>query len=415
MSENKNVPELRFPGFEGEWKSKSLQKVCLINPKSSSLPDEFVYIDLESVLKGRLIKKELVKKSCAPSRAQRVLQNNDILFQMVRPYQRNNLFFNFGNGYVGSTGYAQLRTDEEPNFVYQYLHLNKFVTKVNSLCTGTSYPAINSNDLGTIKISLPAKLEQQKIADFLSAVDKKIEQLTEKHRLLTEYKKGVMQQIFSQQIRFKDDEGNEYPEWQKVKFSNLFTFLKTNALSRADLVEDGEVKNIHYGDIHTRLPSQTRIEKIWLPFIAKHIDLSKLEDALCLDGDLVVADASEDYLDIGKAIELSGIAESNNKVVAGLHTFLARPDKSKIAKGYSGYVMQIDVVRKQIMRLATGVSVLGVSKTNIGKVVLPIPCIAEQEKIADLLIAIDNKIDQALSKIEQTKAFKKGLLQKMFV
>ncbi|RUM93139.1 MAG: hypothetical protein DSZ27_00935 [Thiomicrospira sp.] len=286
--------------------------------------------------------------------------------------------------------------------------------QIMTMAVGAKVLGISKTNLAKVLLDIPTKEEQQKIANFLSSVDKKIEQLTEKHRLLTEYKKGVMQQIFTQQIRFKDNQGYDYPKWHQTKFSNLFKFIKTNSLSRADLVNDGEVMNIHYGDIHTRLPSQTRIETAALPYIAPHIDLSKFEDdTFCRDGDLIVADASEDYLDIGKAIELSAI--ENNKVIAGLHTFLARPYKSKVVNGFSGYVMQIDPVRKQIMRLATGVSVLGISKTNLGKVILPIPCIDEQQKIANFLTEIDQKIDQAWSILEQTKAFKKGLLQKMFV
>lgn len=422
MSENKNVPELRFPGFDGEWERTSLGKLGqlvsgltyspenivsngLLVLRSSNILDsqinllDSVFVDIEVDDKFLSQKNDIL--ICVRNGSKRLIGKNAIIPSNI-PKATHGAFMSVFRGNNNS-------------YVYQWMQTKSYFKEVYKNL-GATINSINGADLKKFPLSIPKqKSEAQKISDFLSTVDKKIEQLTEKHRLLTEYKKGVMQQIFSQQIRFKDDEGNEYPEWQKVKFSNLFTFLKTNALSRADLVEDGEVKNIHYGDIHTRLPSQTRIEKIWLPFIAKHIDLSKLEDALCLDGDLVVADASEDYLDIGKAIELSGIAESNNKVVAGLHTFLARPDKSKIAKGYSGYVMQIDVVRKQIMRLATGVSVLGISKTNIGKVVLPIPCLEEQQKIADFLTAIDNKIDQAWLKLEQTKAFKKGLLQKMFV
>ena len=115
---------------------------------------------------------------------------------MVRPYQKNNLYFDLKGDYVASTGYAQLRTDQNPQFIFQYLHLQKFVDKVIERCTGTSYPAINSTDLSNISISTPSPPEQNRIANFLSAVDQKIK--IEK-KLLFKYrdqKKYVLENIF---------------------------------------------------------------------------------------------------------------------------------------------------------------------------------------------------------------------------
>jgi len=103
-----NVPKLRFKEFSGEWKEKLLNQVSKINPKSDNLPCEFVYIDLESVEKGLLIKQNKILKVEAPSRAQRLLSNNDILFQTVRPYQKNNYYFNLGDDYVHQLGMHKL-------------------------------------------------------------------------------------------------------------------------------------------------------------------------------------------------------------------------------------------------------------------------------------------------------------------
>lgn len=158
-------------------------------------------IDLESVENGELTKEVVVFKNDAPSRAQRVVEKDDILFQMVRPYQKNNLYFDRDGDYVASTGYAQIKTIQSSRFMYQYLHLHKFVDEVIERCTGTSYPAINSNNLAKICICYPQLPEQQKIASFFSAIDQKISQLKKEKNLLELYKKGVMQKIFSQEIR----------------------------------------------------------------------------------------------------------------------------------------------------------------------------------------------------------------------
>src|SRR5690606_959214 len=119
QKDNKNigkVPNLRFPGFEGGWEEKRLREICEINPKSEDLPQSFIYIDLESVENGRLMKEDVIFKDEAPSRAQRILLKNDILYQTVRPYQKNNLLFNKVGKYVASTGYAQLRTKQNSQF-----------------------------------------------------------------------------------------------------------------------------------------------------------------------------------------------------------------------------------------------------------------------------------------------------------
>lgn len=150
-------------------KKERLDKVCEINPKTPALNDEFIYIDLESVIKGELIKQEKICKENAPSRAQRVLMYNDICFQCVRPYQLNNYHFRIIDNlqWVASTGYAQLRTNIcNPAYLYQVINSKKFNNQVLLRCTGSSYPAINSNDLGEIEIGICTIEEQNKIAVF---------------------------------------------------------------------------------------------------------------------------------------------------------------------------------------------------------------------------------------------------------
>lgn len=170
------VPTLRFSN-KTIWEKKRIKDFCEVNPKTEELEDEFIYIDLESVSKGCLLSKNIISKTNAPSRAQRVLKNNDILFQCVRPYQMNNLLFNAENAdfqYVASTGYAQIRTQENSSFVYQLLHSSKFNKEVMLRCTGSSYPAISSSDLEDIEVYICGVEEQQKIGYFLDLIDRRI-------------------------------------------------------------------------------------------------------------------------------------------------------------------------------------------------------------------------------------------------
>lgn len=180
-NENKilNVPNLRFPEFSGEWKKASLQDIATVNPKSVSLQDSFVYIDLEAVEKGELKKIQEIIRKDAPSRAQRVIYKNDILFQCVRPYQRNNYIHKIqdksNKQWVASTGYAQIRTTETQNYIYHLLNTDGFNRKVMVRCTGSSYPAINSEDLATIRFYLATNTsEQLKISRLFDLLDERI-------------------------------------------------------------------------------------------------------------------------------------------------------------------------------------------------------------------------------------------------
>lgn len=192
--------QIRFKRDDGgafpEWEERELRAISIINPKSPKLPERFRYIDLESVNAGTLGTVSEIDATEAPSRAQRVLQRDDILFQMVRPYQRNNFYFNLVGVYVGSTGYAQIKAKQNPHYLFHVLHTDEFVNRVLERCTGTGYPAINSNDLGKITVPLPHPDEQQKIADALSAMDAKIQAVADQVAKLQTFKKGLLQQMF---------------------------------------------------------------------------------------------------------------------------------------------------------------------------------------------------------------------------
>ena len=174
-----DVPHLRFPEFTKEWEMASLQDIAAVNPKSNPLQNSFVYIDLEAVEKGELRKIQEVMREEAPSRAQRVIYKNDILFQCVRPYQKNNYIHKIqsksNQQWVASTGYAQIRTTEIPNYIYHLLNTDGFNRKVMVRCTGSSYPAINSEDLATIRFYLTTDTKEQlKISRLLDLLDERI-------------------------------------------------------------------------------------------------------------------------------------------------------------------------------------------------------------------------------------------------
>ena len=193
--------EIRFKNDNGEdfgeWDFGELKKFCVVNPKTEEIPDNFYYVDLESVDSGRLLHMKKVLKKNSPSRASRVLAKKDILFQTVRPYQQNNFYFNLEGDFVASTGYAQIKTEKNnPKFIYYLLHTKSFLDEVLNRCTGTSYPAINGTDLSTIEVQMPTIQEQKKIAEFLTAIDERIDHTTAQLTYTKQWKKGLLQQMF---------------------------------------------------------------------------------------------------------------------------------------------------------------------------------------------------------------------------
>ncbi len=193
--------EIRFKDDEGrdfpEWQEKRLGEFAEVNPRATDLPERFFYVDLESVSNGTLKSPKEISRDLAPSRAQRVLSKGDVLFQMVRPYQRNNLLFELDGDYVASTGYAQIRANEVSGFLFQQMHTDLFVNDVLRRCTGTSYPAISSSDLAEIKVLVPrSTTEQRKISEFLYAIDAKSQLLFQQTLEMKRFKKGLLQMMF---------------------------------------------------------------------------------------------------------------------------------------------------------------------------------------------------------------------------
>lgn len=197
-----NVPHLRFPEFTKEWEMASLQDIAAVNPKSNPLQNSFVYIDLEAVEKGELRKIQEVMREEAPSRAQRVIYKNDILFQCVRPYQKNNYIHKIqsksNQQWVASTGYAQIRTTEIPNYIYHLLNTDGFNRKVMVRCTGSSYPAINSEDLATIRFYLTTDTKEQlKISRLLDLLDERIATQNKIIEDLKKLKSAISKHLFA--------------------------------------------------------------------------------------------------------------------------------------------------------------------------------------------------------------------------
>ena len=415
------VPKLRFPEFDGEWLETNIGSCGTFYygksaPKwsvSEDAPTPCIrYGELYTKF-GATVDKIYSRTNIDPAKL-RFSKGGEVLVPRVGEDPRDFAkctMLPFSGVAIGEM-ISVFETDQNSLFFTYYFNTMK--NQFAKMVAGGNPSNLYYENLKPLAIWRPSLPEQQKIASFLSSVDKKIDLLRQKKDTLELYKKGLMQKIFSQEIRFKQDDGSDFPDWEEVALGEYSSFLFTNSLSRADLADEGLVQNIHYGDIHTRFSSQYDQHVETTPYVSDLKIAAKLHKSNQLQrGDVVIADASEDYADIGKAIEI--ISASNTPLFAGLHTIAMRPDSAKFTVGFSSYLFQSTEVRRQIHRLAQGAKVLGLSKGNIQSLMVSLPCLGEQKKIAEFISAVDRQNNKLVRIIENMETFKKGLLQQMFV
>jgi type I restriction enzyme S subunit len=386
------VTKLRFPEFRSEkgWTEKPLKAAAHINPATGGLPESFVYIELESVDAGELKAKERISRVGAPSRAQRLVQRGDIIYQVVRPYQRNNLLCEFDDDedYVASTGYAQLRAKGSNRFLYQSIHTDSFVGRVIAKCTGSNYPAINSSDLAEIQLPIPPTLpEQQKIAECLSSVDELIAAQARKVDALKTHKKGLMQQLFPRegetQPRLRFPEFQNARKWETKELGKVAENLdnKRRPITSSDR-ESGDVP--YYGASGI------------VDYVEGYIFD---EDLLCVseDGANLVARTYP------IAFPISGKTWVNN------HAHVLRFEATCTQKFVEMYLNSI-----KLDDFITGMAQPKLNKAMLDRIPIPHTTVGEQKRIVTCLSSLDSLITAETQKHEALKTHKKGLMQQLF-
>lgn len=203
-------------------------------------------------------------------------------------------------------------------------------------------------------------------------------------------------------------------EWEKKKLGEVMDFKVTNSFSRENLnYEVGSVKNIHYGDIHTKFQTLFDIIKEVVPFINEEINIDRISDEnYCREGDVIFADASEDLNDVGKSIEVLNV--NGEKLLSGLHTLLARPKASIFHLGFKGYLFKSNSVRTQIQKESQGSKVLSINTGRISKIELSFPSVNEQERITTLLSLLDERIQTQNKIIKELNVLKTTITKRIF-
>ena len=303
----------------------------------------------------------------------------------------------------------RLKSNEENNPLFLGISLssvkcqNQLQSKTSGLAK--SQTNISQKILGEVLLKLPSKEEQTKIATFLSAVDEKISQLTQKHQLLREYKQGMMQKLFSQQVRFRADDGSEFGEWGTAKIGNIAETIFGYPFDSKEMVEDNNgvplMRGINIGERHIRhTPELDR-------FFMKNI--SKLEKYIVKENDIVL---SMDGSKVGRNAALVSQKDANSLLVQRV-CILRENTFSNIKYIYQWIIS--NHFHKYVDQVKTSSGIPHISGKQIQEYEIHYPCLEEQTKIANFLSAIDQKIEVVAQQIEQAKQWKKGLLQNMFV
>ena len=400
--EERKAPVLRFKGFTDDWEQRKLKELAIFNPKDN-LPEEFEYVDLESVIGTEMLSHKKTALSDAPSRAQRLAKKGDIFYQTVRPYQKNDyLFDKDAENYVFSTGYAQIRPKINGNFLFQLLRTERFVKKVLNECTGTSYPAINSKDLSNIKVSYTNyKEEQRSIGSLLDNLDNLVALQQRKLNELKEVKKTLLSQLFPSKGQYR-------PIIRFKKFTNKWTKRKLGNIAKIIGGGTPSTSNHDYwnGNINWYSPTE----------IGNNIFVNSSNKKISIKG---LNNSSAKLLPGGKTILFTSRAGIGNMAIMltdgctnqGFQSWVIDDTKIDIYFLYSlGRLLKHDAIRQ-----ASGSTFLEISNKEVKKLLLEIPSFTEQKLIGNMLRKIDDDIVRQKERIILITKIKKNLLQKLFV
>ena len=407
MTKKSDAPAIRFKGFSDAWEQRKLGELALFNPKDE-LPQTFEYVDLESVVGTEMLSHRTEVKSSAPSRAQRLAHTGDLFYQTVRPYQKNNyLFEKPDNNYVFSTGYAQMRPYVDGYFLLSLVQSERFVKVVLDNCTGTSYPAINANDLAEIEVAAPSdESEAQKIGTIFRSIDNLITLHQRKFEKLTNVKKSMLEKMFPQN-------GSSYPEIRFKGFTDPWEQRKLG-----ELVDRVVRKNINN---ESTLPLTISAQYGLVDQITYFNNRVASRDVsnyyLVLNGEFAYNKSTSDGYPFG-AVKRLDLYEKG--VLSTLYIVFAPKKEQQIDSDYLTVFFDTDRWHKGVAERADeGVrnhGLLNISAEDFFDIDLSVPKdIVEQKQIGAFIRQLDNLITLHQRELEKLQNIKKSMLEKMFV
>lgn len=394
----KKVPKLRFTEFISEWGNIRLGDICEIKGrigfrgyKITDLVrkgDGAITLSPSNIIEDKLVIRDvntyisLFKYEESPEIK---VYNDDIIFVKTgSTVGKVAIVKNLVDKATLNPQFVVLKKIKINNdFLYLSMILRQFQEQVIASTGGGVVPTLTQKDMAEYTITVPSLKEQTKIASFLTSVDRKIEILEKQLELQERHKKGMMQKLFSQEIRFKDDSGEEFPEWEEKRLGEVVLIDKGEQLNKSSLFEHG--------------------------------------DYPCINGGILPSGYTNKFNRKGNTITISEGGNScgyinfiTSKFWSGGHCYtISVIDSNKIENKYLYFALKNKEI--EIKRLRVGSGLPNIQKGNLLCFEIPICKINEQKKIANFLMYLDEKIESAKKQIEAAKQWKKGLLQQMFV
>lgn len=388
----KKSPNLRFPEFSEEWKEKKLRQILslVVDNRGKTPPTEKTGIALievnafsEKHIDYSAINK-YVSQDVYDKWFRKYLNDADILFCTVGATAKVALYSDHTKAVIAQNIVGLRFKVEDQNFMYYLLSFGKNNHKFKRIEMGAVQPSVKVSQMVEIDFDLPSLQEQQKIASFLSSVDTWIQNLEKQKASLEAYKKGMMQKIFSQEMRFRDDDGSEYPEWENKKVEEIFRITRGNVLSK------NKIKSNYTSDFKYPVYSSQTQDNGLMGYYTDYL----YEDAITWTTD--GANAGEVNFRKGKfyCTNVCGVLLSKegyaNEVLAEILNLISRK--------YVSYVGNPKLMNNVMATIS-----------------VTIPSLKEQKKISSLLVSIDKLINIKAKQIHKAKNWKKGLLQQMLV
>ena len=402
MSEVANIPQLRFPGFSDEWEERPLKDVSTFFNGKAYKQAELLSSGKYPVLRvGNFFTNNSWYYSNLELDENKYCDNGDLLYAWSasfgpRIWAGEKVIYHYHIWKV--INHSQVTK----KFLFIVLDNETAKMKAQS-ANGFALLHITKGTIENWKINLPTRQEQQKIAAFLTAVDSKIEQLSKKKALLGEYKKGLMQQIFSQAIRFKADDGSDFPDWEEKKLGGVVDNVGGTALEKyTNPKETHKFISIgNYGVDGKYIDNGQRVElnnKTKTKLLDKDNLVMVLNDKTAagnIVGSTILIDESDSYI----------YNQRSERLIC----------KSELFPIFAWHYLNSKIFRKSVYSISQGGTQIYVNFPSVKELNFSLPSLLEQTKIANFLSSIDTKIEQVGGQLDESKQFKKALLQQMFV
>ena len=406
MSEVMAVPKLRFKEFEGDWSTNKIEEISIVTSGGTPSRNVSDYWNGDipwvttSLVDFNVINEaeEFITQVGLDNSSAKLFHKDTILMAMYGQGITRGKVAILGIDATTNQACAaiKLKNGFETKFIFQNL-MNRY-EEIRDLSNEGGQKNLSAGIIKEILISFPEKEEQTKIASFLSNVDEKISQLTQKHELLSQYKQGMMQKLFSQQLRFKADDGSEFGEWEEKKLGEVGENIIGLTYSPTDVTNDGtgilvlRSSNIKEGRLDKS--DKVRVNK-------------KIQDKIIVQpNDILICTRNGSQRLIGKSVII------NDDEVMTFGAFMS-VYRSKYNR-FIAYLMQTPWFFEQV-QMNLGARINQITTGTLNEFTFDFPCLEEQTKIANFLSAIDQKIEVVAQQIEQAKQWKQGLLQQMFV